>query len=79
MSGYYFFIGAFALLGLYCMVYGAVSLHRLDRSSTDYAQLRAKELKNIAGGVICGGYFKRAKLTVGCFECYGADIQRVVR
>lgn len=52
MSGYYFFIGAFALLGLYCLVYGAVSLHRLDRSSADYAQLRAKELKNIAGGVI---------------------------
>ena len=64
MNGYYFFIGVFVALGLYCMIYGAVKLHRLDRKSADYAESRRKELKNIAGGVlyiIIGGviYFIR--------------------
>lgn len=52
MNGYYFFIGVFAALGLYCMVYGAIKLCRLDRKSADYAESRRKELKNIAGGVL---------------------------
>lgn len=52
MVGYYFFIGAFVVLGLYCIAYGIKRLRRLDRKNAGYVESRTKELKNIAGGAL---------------------------
>lgn len=51
MNGYYFFIIAFATLGVYSIAYSLIKLRRLDRRSPDYERECRKYRRTLIGAL----------------------------
>lgn len=64
MNGYYIFIAAFVLLGLYALAVGVYRLLRLDRKAPDYAEKRKRQFRSIVGSL---GLFLIAAM-IYCFR-----------